>query len=617
METTVGQLLVNEALPENLRDHSRVLDKGGVKRLLDQLEQEVDPETYKDVIYKLHHVGSSVAQSSGASLSLNEFTPPKAIQDRLVAMRQQVVAAINDDSLTDEQRDSKIKEIIAAGTPNIDKDLVDSALKEGSQLAIQVHSGSRGGPADMRSMLLGDFLVEDHKGNVIPIPMLTGYASGVSPAEYWAGAYGARKGTISTKFATQRAGFFGKQMIQAAHRLVVTEADCSTDRGIPVDATDPDNAGSVLATTVGDIPAGTVLTPRIMHKLHGHKIMVRSPMTCQAAHGVCQRCTGVRDRGGFPDIGDNAGVDAATALTEQLSQSMLNVKHTGGRARLDKLGKDSLGGYDLINQLVEVPTHFREAATLAQYDGSVSQIAPAAGGGFDVHIGTQVQHVPANVTPTVKVGDVVEAGDALSSGIPNPAELVQFKGVGAGRFGLMNQLRKAYTDSGLKAHRRNLELLVRGLVNHVRINQLDGPEGTLPDDMVEYNQVERGYEPRYGARTAKPRGAIGMFLEKPAAQYSIGTRVTKSVAEDLYKNGVPDILVHKDEPSFQPEMVRAMESLTYAPDWQVRMGGSFLRKGLLEAVHRGRSSAEHSESYIPALARGSEFGKDLRTTGKY
>ena len=209
----------------------------------------------------------------------------------------------------------------------------------------------------------------------------------------------------------------------------------------------------------------------------------------------------------------------------------------------------------------------------------------------------------------VKKGDTVEAGDVISEGLPNPAEIVQHKGIGAGRWHFMQNFRNTLKTSGIAASRRNIELLARGLINHARIIDEDGPPDSLPNDIVEFNTITRGYTPRRGSRTLAPKQASGLYLEAPALQYSIGTRITPRVMADIQKYGVSAITVNKDPPSFAPEMVRAMDTISYAPDWMVRLGGFQLKKGLLESVHRGRTSKEHGESFIPALARGVEFGK--------
>jgi len=393
---------------------------------------------------------------------------------------------------------------------------------------------------------------------------------------------------------------------------VVTEEDCGTENGIPVDGNDSDNVGTVLARKYGTNAAGTIVTPKISKRLGRHKtIVVRSPMTCQAAKGVCSKCAGVRERGRLPEVGENIGIAAAQAIAEPVSQSALNVKHTGGI-----VGSGSTAaGFDAINQLVQVPNTFQGGAAVSTRDGRVEGVEKAPQGGTFIVVDGERHYVPPGFKPLVNKGDRVEAGDVISEGLPNPAEVVRYKGIGAGRWHFMNNFRKTLQASKIAASRRNVELLSRGLINHVRVTGLESVGDALPDDVVEFNTITRSYRPRMGSHDTGLKRASGRFLERPYLQYSIGTRVTPRVISDLKKSGIKSVMSHQDEPPFQPEMVRAMEAISYSPDWMTRLGGFHLKKGLTESVHRGRESKEHGESYIPALARGVEFGKPTEESG--
>lgn len=405
--------------------------------------------------------------------------------------------------------------------------------------------------------------------------------------------------------STPKGGFLAKQLMLAAHRLVVTEDDCGTANGIPAAGNDPDNEGAVLARPAGGYPAGTVIDTKVMKKLRGLKqIYVRSPITCQAKGGICAKCAGIREKGKFPEIGDNIGIAAAQAIAEPVSQSALSSKHSGGIAGAGP----TAAGFDAINQLVQVPKTYTGGAVISTLDGIVEAIEPAPQGGQYVTVNGVKHHVATGFKLKVKKGDKVEAGDVLSEGLPNPAEFVRYKGIGAGRWQFVNVMRDTLKNSKISANRRNIELLARGLINHARITSQNGPQYTLPNDIVEYDTLVRGYEPRPGTKNLAPKRAVGKYLEEPILQYSIGTRITPRIADALTKHGYKTVKAHTDEPPFVPEMVRAMETLGYSGDWMVRLGGFHLKKNLLESVHRGRGSTERGLSYIPALAKGVGFG---------
>jgi len=419
--------------------------------------------------------------------------------------------------------------------------------------------------------------------------------------------------------STQEAGFFGKQLAQAAHRVVVTEQDCGATTGIPVVANDPDNVGALLSAPVGKYKAGTPITPAIIKDLGNQPIYIRSALTCQASNGICAMCAGIREKGRLPDIGDNIGLPSAQALGERMAQGMLNAKHGGGQVTKGKDTKNepSKAGFNYVNQLIQSPTNFAGAATLSTRDGRVQSIDKAEQGGHYITVDGEKYFVPHDQDVTVAIGDQIEKGDSMSNGTPNPFDIAEQKGIGEGRLYFMKALYDGFKNSGIKPNRRNVEVIARSLINHVQITGNEGHNGFLPDDIVSYDDFKRDYEPREGSIDLAPDRSLYRYLEKPILHYSIGTRITPRVIKTLKDNKINSITSHDEEPMFKPHVVRAMENGMRDPNWMTRLGGSYLGKGFTEAVRRGRTADIHDTSFIPSLAKGTEFGKDLNTTGKY
>ena len=614
METTVGQLMVNEALPPDMRDYNRTIDKKSLLGVFEDLANKY-PDMYADINQKLHQVAQHAVTTFGgvASLSLDALKTPLAVQEARKDLAAEI-GKINNSKGTQEDKNDKIVQLVAANVQKMQDLNYQEGLKENNPFALQVKSGSRGNAVQFQSLRVGDMMVTDHKDRPIPIPMLKSYAEGLDPVEYWAGSYGARRGSISVKFATPKSGFLGKQLAMASHRLMVTEKDCGTHNGIMVQASDPDNEGAVLQQDVGSYKAGTVLLPKMLKTLGDRKIMIRSPMTCQAEQGICGHCAGIREHGDFPALNSNIGIAAAQALAEPIGQGQLSLKHTGGVISKTK-DRHTKDGIDLINQLVQVPENFQGAAAVSTVDGRVSSVENAPQGGLFVSVAGKQHWVAPGEEVSVKPGDEVEAGDVLSSGIPNPAEITQHKGIGEGRRYFTELFTKTLRDNKFPANRRNVELLARGLINHVRVTEPDGPLDTAPDDVVEYDDLVRGYTPRFGFKTMAPKQALGYYLEAPALHYSIGTRITPKVAKSLAEAKMDQVKVHADKPSFVPEQTRAMETLSHSSDWMVRLGGFGLKKGLSDAVQHSMSSDLHGTSFIPSLAQGVEFGRPKDKVG--
>lgn len=420
--------------------------------------------------------------------------------------------------------------------------------------------------------------------------------------------------------STQEAGALSKQLNQVVHRLLVTKMDADdgdkepeTPRGVPVETADSDNEGMLLAKAFGPYKRNSVLTPKSLNDLRSmgfEKILVRSPMVGGPSEGgVYAKDVGIREKGRLPPVGDWVGISAAQALTEPLSQSQLASKHGGGAAG----GAPGVSGFKFVKQMTQVPAKFVGGAAHAKTDGKIEKIEEAPAGGHNVYVGGEKHFIGPDFKVNVDIGQEVEAGDVLSNGIPNPYEIVRHKGVGEGRRYFAGAMRNAYRDMDMVAHPKNLALLSRGLIDHVRL--LDEYGDYMPDDVVSYSMIESRYKPRPGFNEVSPNKAIGKYLERPVLHYTIGTKVRPSVVRELSDFGVKSISIHNDPPPFEAEMIRAQDNLQHDPDWMTRMLGQKLEMSVLKGVHRGAISDESGTSYVPILAKGVGFGQQGLTTG--
>jgi hypothetical protein len=788
LRTSLGQLMLNENLPPELRDYNRVLDSAGIKKLFQEVAEK-HPDQYREIAKRLSDVGRDVAYSTGGFSSSLEDMRPSVAGSRIKEQIRREVQMIQANTQMDDTQ--KEQAIVAAADKRqeMENAVFAEAKAAGNPFAGQVISGARGNKLNLTSLLGSDLMYVDHHDRPIPVPILNSYPHGLSPVEYWAGAFGARKGVAATKFATQDAGFLAKQLNQINHRLIVTAHDDPDDdgsgvRGLPAAVDDPDNEGALLARTAGVYKRNTVLTTKILKDLQSQgisRLLVRSPLVGGPPQGgVYARDVGVRERGGLPPMGDYVGLAAAQALSEKLSQGQLcldeetevrmandtvkpikdiipgdrvigwdrerrcaaevvvlanhdngerechevrwannkcrlvatldhkvigpncvegwalvtlrevletaagiitlpawlttqanraalregrlpeyfgapdgindvtayfgsgvvielagvrktrdlevahrdhlfvlanglivsnSAKHTGGVAGADK----AVSGFAHINQMIQVPKTFKGGATHAQLDGKISAIADAPQGGKYVTVGSQQHYVSHGLDPHVQVGDSVEAGDVISDGIPNPAEVVQHKGIGEGRRYFVKAFSDAYRNSGMSSHRRNVELLARGLIDHVRVTDEFGDH--VEDDVVPYSSVEKSWQPRAGAQVVGLSSAVGKYLERPVLHHSIGTKIRSGMLPELKEFGVNNLEVHDQPPPFEPTMIRGMYNLQHDPDFMTRHLGSGLEKATLQAVHRGGSSDIAGTSYVSALAERTSFGRQGPTRG--
>lgn len=291
-----------------------------------------------------------------------------------------------------------------------------------------------------------------------------------------------------------------------------------------------------------------------------------------------------------------------------------NSKHTGGIAG----AKRKFSGFAAVNQFVQSPEDYPDRGVVSEVEGVVQSVEEAPQGGHIVKIGDQEHYVPSGYAVMVKPGEAVEAGDQISDGLVDAADIVRLRGLGEGRRYYTDRLAEILEDSGLSSDRRNLEVVARGTINHVRAIDDIGIPGVLPEDTLKYNRLVSDYAPPANTRQVEVSSAIGQYLQQPAMHFSIGTRLTKKQADRLKKAGFNQVHVSPDKPNFESEMIRLRTANQGTDDWLQRMHGSYLKANIQDAAVRGQdTNIKENPHFAPRLAYGKDFGKNTERTGRF
>lgn len=617
MRAKAIRLLVEDALPEELRPLLTGLDAKAMGDILAEVARTT-PDQYAGISKQLSDIGRNASYWQGETLSLKDAKPVVDQQKLLTAMDTEIAAAQKQHRTDPEGFKGARQEIWSRYSDDIQKATLKAALSAGNALGMSVASGARGKPEQLKAMLSTPALYAGSEGKLIPMFIRRGFNSGLRPAEYLAGTYGSRESIVTIKTATAKGGYLGKLMAQAATPLVVTEQDCGAENGIDLPLEDASLRHRVLARAAGNFPAGTVVDRSVMSDLRKSNdtdyAIVRSPMTCQSEHGVCSKCVGANARGRLPSVGDAAGITAANAIAEPIAQGSLSSKHTAGQAQTSR----DFSGFDVINRFVETPESFEDRAVVAEHDGRVTKVMDAPQGGQYVYVNDEPHYVLPGFAPTVKPGDKVEAGDTLSDGLGDPSDVIRLRGLGEGRRYYADRLKQILDDSGMPAMRRNTELMARAALDHLTVDDADDMDDVLPDDVLSYNRFRRLYKRPEDTADEAPDSAVGKYLQQDALHYTIGTRVTPSIAERLKTRGFDKVPVSAATPKFHPEMVRLQSSTHNNPDWLASQHTSYLRRQLSDHATRGNTTnLENNIHFAPRLAVGKDFGRRAHETGEF
>lgn len=600
MKTSVGQVLINSILPEGLRDYARQIDGKTLRHLMQQIAEKY-PLQYRDILFKLKRLGDTIAYREAPSLALEDLRslPNK---DKLFAEVRKKAKEIEGRNIPEELKKEELMKLYGEFSQLITNKTKEFGLQENNAIALAINSGARGNWAHLASLIGAPVMAEDWKGDpLLAIPIERSYAEGLTPEEYWAASYGVRTSLMQGKLGVGEAGAFGKHLSLGAAPLVVTTKDCGTENGLLVDINNPDNMDRALSQDTAGFKRGTILTPSVIEELKNQniqKILLHSPLTCEAEKGICALSVGVWEGGKLPEVGSNIGLQSASALSEPLTQLGLSAKHRGG---LLKTKTPVRGGFELITDLLEIPKNFQLSASLAEKDGEITSIEEAPQGGQIIKIADQSYYIEPDLTIKVKIGDKVFAGDQLSDGVPNPSDVVRLKGLGAGRLYLTDQLQDTYKKAGIGIDRRNFEIISRALLNTVEVRDGAEIEGVLPGEIIDAQAINKMYKPKK-VQELNLKNAGNTYLARPIFHYPIGTLLSKRIIDNLTNAGVQTAFVSEQEPPILPVMMRLSDIPRITGDWMTSFHSSRLRDSLLGKLHKGERRAP--TTYVPFVAKG-------------
>jgi DNA-directed RNA polymerase subunit beta' len=595
---TVGQYLVQSTMPKGYEFDSTTVDKKVMSKGLIRLAKE-KPDLYVDAVSKLKRIGDEFATVEGVSVGLDDISPDYKARNPIVNKYHTLVRKTDDPK-------QKIKYLMKA-----QDELLTLTKGHKGDMGLMARSGGRGKPAQLMKTVTTPIAVNDFNGNVIPWMVKNSYAEGLKPSELWVTAGESRKNTIESMTSVTEPGELGKLVTNTMFDQVVRMDDCGTDNGVGFDSCDYEITDRYLAHSVAGYPKNTLVTPQIMDALCKKKVrvVIRSPMTCDINDGLCAKCYGVTNNGHPPPIGTNLGTRSGQAISEPLTQALLSAKHAAGIAGGD--GQE-LTGYTGVKLLTRVPEVFSNASVLAVQDGTVTGVDKAPQGGFYIHVDKKQHYVPPTYKVLVKKDQTVEAGDRLSSGVPKPNEVMQYKGIGVGRQYYTDALYNVFNKSITNLDKRHFELLSKaqlshGVVTHDPLNILQR------GDTVNYNTITDRL--KENTENVSVKDSVGKTLAKSYQEFLAGTLIKPSIQKELTNRGLKNVETAVNPPEIQFLMRPISHAPLLHPDWLAKLGHRYLSKTIKDAASFGEVANIHSTHPIPAFIYGTEFGKG--SSGEY
>ena len=390
VETTVGRVLFNRVLPEDIQFVNWVLDKGGLKTSL--------PDCTKSVARIVPPMSPMRLKILASIMRLNPVTPwlfpislyrkisPKS-STKLCKKPKSVSRDFRRGLLTEQEQNERVIEIWQRTTKDV-ASAVRKTMDPNGNLSAQAISGATKGGFQPISQLAGmRGLMADPSGRIIPLPIRSNFREGLTALEYFISTHGARKGLADTALRTADAGYLTRRLVDVAQDIIINDDDCETMDGIWIRQED-DIAGQAMGVRlfgrlagehVVDPATGEILVERndVLNREAVRRITnagistvkVRSPLTCELTHGICSMCYGLDlGRGNMVEIGSAVGIVAAQSIGEPGTQLTLRTFHTGGVAA----GGDITTGLPRVEELFEARRTPKGEAVVTEIGGVVA-----------------------------------------------------------------------------------------------------------------------------------------------------------------------------------------------------------------------------------------------------
>jgi DNA-directed RNA polymerase subunit beta' len=543
IETCVGRLLVWREMPPEIQFYNRELDKKSLLALIGEVIEKCGIKKAAAILDKIKEIGFEYATISGISWGMTDLRVPPEKEGILENADKEVETVHRqylDGLLTREERRARIIEVWFEAIDRVSK-LVVKELDPLGPVNSMVTSGARGSWGATYQMMGMKGLVVNPAGDIIELPIKSSFKEGFNVLEFFIATHGARKGTADTALRTSTAGYLTRRLVDVAQDIVIREADCRTKDGIYIYKEDGVEIGRSLASRIigrvaqeeikiGDkviVKKGVLIdkqTAKKIDEIKLNKIKVRSVITCQSRHGVCQMCYGY-DLGNnqLVKLGEAVGIVTAQAIGEPGTQLTMRTFHTGGVA----------GGGDITQGLPRVEEIFecrppRGKSLICELDGKVVEIEdkdnqhiikvsgklrakkPGQKKKFTFTDETRNYIVPSNQGVWVKPGDLVTRGQQLSEGHLDLKELYRLAGKEAVQRYIMKEVQNIYTSQGEGINDKHIEIIIKQMFSRVKIKD-EGESDLLVGDVVE-KSIFLQENDKVKQKKGKPATAVQLLM---------------------------------------------------------------------------------------------------------
>ncbi|WP_273321828.1 DNA-directed RNA polymerase subunit beta' [Vallitalea guaymasensis] len=527
VETSVGRIIFNEAIPQDLGFATRTKPEDKFKYEINFL---VGKKQLKDILYRCINIHGSTKTSEvldgikklgfkystrGAlTVSVSDMEVPASKKEILKNAEdtvEKITKQFKRGFMTNEERRLKVIETWKNADDTITEALL-GGLGKYNNIFMMADSGARGSDKQIKQLGGMRGLMADTSGKTIELPIKSNFREGLDVLEYFISAHGARKGLADTALRTADSGYLTRRLVDVSQDLIIREHDCCDKDNAPGMWITAFKDGNEVIESLQERITGRWSVDEIKHPETGEviveqdtlitplkakavvdagidKVHIRTVLTCRSEIGVCAKCYGSNMATGLPvQVGESVGIIAAQSIGEPGTQLTMRTFHTGGIA-----GDDITQGLPRVEELFEARKP-KGLAIIAEF-GGLARINDTRKKREVVITNEETGESKAYLIPygsRIKVmdGDVIEAGDELTEGSVNPHDILKIKGSRSVQDYMLQEVQRVYRLQGVEINDKHIEVIVRQMLKKIRIEN-SGDSDFLPGSLVDRLEFEK------------------------------------------------------------------------------------------------------------------------------
>ncbi|BCR20991.1 DNA-directed RNA polymerase subunit beta' [Borrelia miyamotoi] len=398
VETTAGRVVFNEALPDKIAFVNKTLSDYELQILISEVYVAHGSSIVIEMLDIIKELGFKYATKFGCTISMSDIIVPEEKKAYVDKANREIAKIQNDYAkgvITGEERYNNVVSVWSKTNEELTNRMMEILKKDRdgfNVIYMMADSGARGSKNQIRQLAGMRGLMAKTSGDIIELPIISNFKEGLSVIEFFISTNGARKGLADTALKTADAGYLTRRLVDIAQDVVVRTEDCGTINGIKVGAL---KNGEEVVEPLREKVVGSYSIERIKNPITGEiildvneevtedriklletvgidKLVIRSVLTCEAEHGVCQKCYGRDFSNNKPvNIGEAVGIIAAQSIGQPGTQLTMRTFHIGGVAQAgsedDKISlKNSfiLNGIEGFNVQIDGKLLFTRKGTL-------------------------------------------------------------------------------------------------------------------------------------------------------------------------------------------------------------------------------------------------------------